>query len=186
MNFFAPAASVRPRSKIAYRPDIDGLRAIAVLSVCAYHFGVRSLAGGFVGVDIFFVISGYLITSNVAKEIKEGHFSFVSFYKRRVRRLLPAYFVVAFSTMAAGYYFLLPEGFESLASQVIYSTFGAANFFFLWNSGGYFDAPTTLMPMLHMWSLAVEEQFYLVWPALLLCSTLIQRRLSGGGASWPF
>lgn len=162
-------------SSITYRPDIDGLRALSVLSVLLFHYQVGSVHGGFAGVDVFFVISGYLITSIIAGEIERGGFTFLGFYHRRVRRILPAALAVILVTLAAGWFVLLPTAFKTLGESAAYSAAGLANFFFLWNTG-YFDASAELQPMLHMWSLAVEEQFYIAWPVVLL----LAMRLSGG------
>lgn len=178
MAFVSNADMVRREGAIKYRKEIDGLRAISVLSVVFYHFKLGPFSGGFVGVDVFFVISGYLITSIISKEIGEDRFSFSAFYKRRALRLLPAFFAVALASLLAGFILLLPKEFVSLAWQVLYSTLGAANFYFLFASGGYFDRSTDLMPMLHMWSLAVEEQFYLIWPAILIVGHRISKKSS--------
>jgi peptidoglycan/LPS O-acetylase OafA/YrhL len=154
---------------LAYRPDIDGLRAVAVLAVVLYHAFPEALPGGFVGVDVFFVISGFLITSIVADEAQKGGLSFSRFYDRRFRRIAPALFVVLAASLAYGYFTLLPETFLRLAEQVAASAFGAANFYYLMHSG-YFDPSSETQPMLHMWSLSVEEQFYLFWPVIIaLC-----------------
>lgn len=149
-----------------YRDDIDWLRAIAVLAVVAFHFEVPGIWGGFVGVDIFFVISGYLITGIVQSELKAGHFSFAHFYERRVRRLLPALYAVVALTAIPSFHYLLPsERAEFFRSVVAVVTF-TSNLFF-WFQTGYFDYAAVEKPLLHTWSLAVEEQFYLVLPLLL-------------------
>lgn len=155
--------------KMSYRPDIDGLRALAVLAVVIFHFNKHLLPGGFVGVDIFFVISGYLITGIILKEVSGGEFSFVDFYMRRVRRILPAAFFLIFVTALFGLAFMVPMDAKDLASSAIASTFSVANIYF-WKylDVSYFAASSDMVPLLHMWSLGVEEQFYLVWPALLL------------------
>lgn len=154
---------------LAYRPDIDGLRAVAVLAVVIYHAFPEALPGGFVGVDVFFVISGFLITSIVAQEVQIGGFSFSRFYDRRFRRIVPPLLVVLAASLAYGYLTLLPETFLRLAEQVTASAFGAANFYYLMHNG-YFDPSSETQPMLHMWSLSVEEQFYLFWPIVIaLC-----------------
>ena len=158
-----------------YRPDIDGLRAIAVLSVVFYHYGIGGLQGGFVGVDVFFVISGYLITGIIQSELGAGGFSFVRFYERRVRRLLPALYAMVVLTAIPSFHYLLPsERSEFFRSVIAVVTF-TSNFFF-WFQTGYFDHAAVEKPLLHTWSLAVEEQFYLVLP-LLLWGTA---RLAGG------
>ncbi len=149
-----------------YREDIDWLRAIAVLAVVAFHFETPAVFGGFVGVDIFFVISGYLITGIIASEVKSGIFSFAQFYERRVRRLLPAlYAMVALTAIPSFHYLLTSERQEFFRSAAAVATF-TSNFFF-WFQTGYFDHAAVEKPLLHTWSLAVEEQFYLALPILL-------------------
>jgi len=155
-------------SKLSYRPDIDGLRAIAVLAVLIYHTGL-GFPGGYVGVDVFFVISGYLITSLIVKDLQAGTFSFPHFWERRVRRILPAQVVMVATTLAVGACFLFPTHFEDLAKSAAAQTVMAANFRFS-NQVGYFDGPAELKPLLHTWSLSVEEQFYLLLPLLLVLS----------------
>lgn len=152
-------------TKPGYRAEIDGLRAIAVLSVLGFHYGAP-IVGGFTGVDIFFVISGFLITQILAAEIAEGRFSVLGFYDRRMRRILPALLVVLLVSLIAGAFLLLPGDYVALATSAACAAVGISNFFFLYNTG-YFDQAAELMPLLHTWSLAVEEQFYVVWPLLL-------------------
>jgi peptidoglycan/LPS O-acetylase OafA/YrhL len=149
-----------------YRAEIDGLRAVAVLSVVAFHYGAP-LRGGFTGVDVFFVISGFLITQIIAGEIAAGTFSVIGFYDRRMRRILPALLTMLACVLLAGKFLLMPGDYASLASSSAAAAFGASNFYFLAHTG-YFDQVAELLPLLHSWSLAVEEQFYLVWPLLLL------------------
>ena len=150
----------------AYREDIDWLRAIAVLAVVAFHFEAPAVFGGFVGVDIFFVISGYLITGIIQSEAKRGTFSFAQFYERRVRRLLPAlYAMVALTAIPSFHYLLTSERQEFFRSVAAVVTF-TSNFFF-WFQTGYFDHAAVEKPLLHTWSLAAEEQFYLALPLLL-------------------
>lgn len=152
--------------ELKYRPDIDGLRAVAVLSVIAGHLGMARFSGGFVGVDVFFVISGYLISSIILTHISEGRFSIVEFYERRIRRIFPALFFMLLIISTLTIIFSLPSELLSY-SRALLSTLGfASNFYFLSNSN-YFDLPTT-SPLLHTWSLAVEEQFYLVFPLFIL------------------
>lgn len=160
-----------------YRADIDGLRAIAVLAVVAYHYGVTWLPGGFVGVDVFFVISGYLITSIIWRDVGAERFSIVSFYSRRIRRILPALSVILLLSLIAGYFLLSPGDYKSLGHSVSFAAIGLSNLFFYWNTG-YFDQAAEMQPMLHTWSLGVEEQFYLVWPVVLIVAarTLKSRR----------
>lgn len=150
-----------------YRPDIDGLRAVAVLLVLAYHLGVKAVSGGFIGVDVFFVISGFLITSQLVKELQSGTFSLSKFYERRVRRLLPALIVMLSCTVFAGYWILYPLTYIELGKSLIAAALSVSNIFF-WLHSDYFDAPANTRPLLHTWSLGVEEQFYLLCPAFLL------------------
>ena len=150
-----------------YRPDIDGLRAIAVLVVVLFHFEVDAFAGGFVGVDVFFVISGFLITRLIRHDVDAGRFSFGVFYIRRVRRLFPALFVTIVATFIAASVLFTPLHLERLGGSALHALLSVSNFYF-WTESGYFDAASTLKPLLHFWSLSVEEQFYLVWPALLV------------------
>ncbi|MBZ9851953.1 acyltransferase [Mesorhizobium sp. CA14] len=151
--------------KSDYRPDIDGLRALAVAAVILFHFELPGFQGGFVGVDVFFVISGYLITRLLTAD--GGRLSLLEFYGRRARRILPAMLVMICFSLVAGWFLLLPGDYAGLARSAVYSTLGLGNYYFLWNTG-YFDREAALLPLLHLWSLGVEEQFYLVWPALLL------------------
>jgi peptidoglycan/LPS O-acetylase OafA/YrhL len=150
-----------------YRSDIDGLRAIAVLAVVLYHYGVPGISGGFVGVDVFYVISGFLITGLIQSEIESGRFTFTGFYDRRIRRIFPALFVVLASTFAAGAYILLPTDLVLLGKSTISTLLFSSNIFF-WRTSGYFDGSSELNPLLHTWSLAVEEQFYIGLPVLLI------------------
>lgn len=152
-----------------YRPDVDGLRAVAVLLVVFYHFGFGP-SGGFIGVDVFFVISGYLITQIVRKEINNGTFTLISFYERRIRRIYPALVTVVIFTIVCGWIMQTPADFKRLGYQASSATFGLSNFYF-WRATGYFSPSAELMPLLHTWSLAVEEQFYLFWPLMLLISS---------------
>lgn len=153
--------------KLDYRPEIDGLRAVSVLSVIFYHAEFELFGGGFVGVDVFFVISGYLITSIIFVELKEGKFSLINFYERRIRRIFPALFIVMLTCMLFAWLWFLPNDFKAYAqSQVAVSMF-ASNILF-WLQSGYFDTAGELKPLLHTWSLAVEEQFYLIYPVFLV------------------
>jgi len=165
---------MHPESRM-YRPDIDGLRAIAVLSVVLFHAGLESFSGGFVGVDVFFVISGYLITRNIRNDIIAGRFSYSNFYLRRVRRLFPALFFTLVVTAVLGFLLLSPRLLEQLGESIVYAAASLSNFYF-WSETGYFDTSSNLKPLLHFWSLAVEEQFYLVWPSLLLGLFWLRRR----------
>lgn len=150
-----------------YRPDIDGLRAVAVLAVVFNHAGLTWLPGGFAGVDVFFVISGYLITRILMQDIQDNRFSLVTFYTRRARRILPALFVMILACFVAGWFMLPPNTFEILAKSAIAALFFVSNIWFWRSSGDYFGTSAEFNPLLHTWSLAVEEQFYLVFPLLL-------------------
>ena len=153
--------------ELAYRPDVDGLRAIAVLAVVAFHASPRLVPSGFVGVDIFFVISGFLISSLIVNRLQDGDFSFLQFYGRRVRRLFPALAIVLLATWGIGWFALFPADFASLGRHMQAAAAFAANVLNYFEAG-YWDAPAISKPLLHIWSLGVEEQFYLVFPALLL------------------
>lgn len=150
-----------------YRSDIDGLRAIAVLPVVLYHAGVPGFAGGFVGVDIFFVISGYLICGMIDHDIRDGSFSLGNFYKRRILRILPALFAMFAVTGAFAYAYCLPVEFEDFSRSLASAVASVSNLYFA-QTAGYFDAPAETKPLLHTWSLGVEEQFYLVAPLLMM------------------
>lgn len=154
---------MRPMSSIGYRPDIDGLRAVAVLSVILFHAGVPGMTGGFVGVDVFFVISGFLITSLILKDLKDGTFSFAAFWERRARRILPALATVIFATLIAGWFLFLPDDYAALGKQVASQAVFGSNILF-YKEAGYFDVANILKPLLHTWSLSIEEQFYLLYP----------------------
>jgi peptidoglycan/LPS O-acetylase OafA/YrhL len=168
----APGAkSVTPK----HRTDIDGLRALAVLPVVAFHAGVHVLRGGFVGVDVFFVISGYLITDLLIKEIRAERFSILAFYERRIRRILPALIPVLLVAYFLGLWFCLPVEIVDLSKSVIAAAASVSNVYFYLQSG-YFDGPALSKPLLHTWSLAVEEQFYIFWPVFLLLVHRYARR----------
>lgn len=161
-----------------YRRDIDGLRAIAILSVLIFHLNESWLSGGFVGVDIFFVISGFLITKLLVTEIRaSGRVSFKGFYVRRVRRLFPAMLFCFFFSSVGAYFSLSPLHLAEFGESMVYAIASLSNFFF-WSSAGYFDTQSQFKPLLHTWSLSIEEQFYVVWPALLL---VLHRLLSKTG-----
>lgn len=156
-------------AKPSYRADIDGLRAIAVLLVVIFHAFPKALPGGFVGVDVFFVISGFLITELIAREAITRQFSLLRFYGRRARRIFPALFVVLAACLAAGWVLLLPIDYRELGFDTVWSAAFAANIAFYLQTG-YFDAAAELQPLLHLWSLGIEEQFYLLWPLLLIAA----------------
>lgn len=163
-------------SKINYRSDIDGLRAIAIISVLLFHLDSSYLSGGFVGVDIFFVISGFLITSIIKNEVETtGNFSFKNFYIRRVRRLFPALFVVSFFTTIFAALTLSPTHLSSFGGALASSFLSLSNFYF-WVEADYFDVSSKLKPLLHTWSLSIEEQFYLIWPISLLLLLKIKNK----------
>ena len=152
--------------RIAYRPDIDGLRAVAVLLVVGYHAFPYWLNGGFIGVDIFFVISGFLISSIIFQDLGAGSFRFTDFYGRRIRRIFPALIIVVAACLVAGWFVLLAGEYEQLGKHVAGGAGFIANFL-LWNESNYFDNAAETKPLLHLWSLGVEEQFYIIWPLLL-------------------
>ncbi|MBR9763058.1 MAG: acyltransferase family protein [Rhodobacteraceae bacterium] len=153
-------------TKTVYRAEIDGLRAFAVLSVVLYHAFPDLLMGGFIGVDVFFVISGYLITSHIFSELDGGTLSFSKFFGRRIRRIFPTLILVMVSSLTFGWLALLSEEFQQLGKHVASGAAFTVNFILVGESG-YFDTSTDTKPMLHLWSLAVEEQFYIVWPFAL-------------------
>lgn len=149
-----------------YRPDIDGLRAVAVLAVVAFHAFPGWVTGGFIGVDIFFVISGYLISTIIFESLNKGTFNFFEFYSRRIRRIFPALLLVLIACFTFGWFALLADEYKQLGQHIS----GGAGFvsnFILWNEAGYFDNSAETKPLLHLWSLGIEEQFYIVWPLLL-------------------
>lgn len=158
-----------------YRPDVDGLRAVAIIPVVFYHYGFWPFTGGFVGVDIFFVISGFLITGLIHREMVEGRFSIRHFYERRIRRIFPALFAMLAVASVAAAVILFPSDFERYADSLFATAFFASNFEF-WREVGYFDVGAEWKPLLHLWSIAVEEQFYLLFPALLLLVGIRSRR----------
>jgi peptidoglycan/LPS O-acetylase OafA/YrhL len=149
-----------------YRADIDGLRAVAVLLVIGFHLFPKDCPGGFIGVDVFFVISGYLISGIIYRSLENGDFSFSGFYSRRARRILPALMLVLVFVYAVGWWVLLPDEYARLSKHIA-SAAGFVSNFTLWNESGYFDADAFQKPLLHLWSLAIEEQFYILWPVTL-------------------
>lgn len=152
-----------------YRPEIDGLRALAVLPVILFHAGFEWFSGGFVGVDVFFVISGYLITTIIISEMAEGKFSLVNFYERRARRILPALFFIMLVCLPFAWLWLIPDDFRDFGQSLFAVSTFSSNILFWWESG-YFDTSAELKPLLHTWSLAVEEQFYILFPVFLMLS----------------
>jgi peptidoglycan/LPS O-acetylase OafA/YrhL len=150
-----------------HRADIDGLRSFAIMPVLAYHAGIHLVSGGFVGVDIFFVISGFLITQVLVRDFESERFSLIAFYERRVRRILPALIVVMLVTTAVYFYYSLPAEFIDYSKSLMTAALSVSNVFF-WLSSSYFDPASADRPLLHTWSLGVEEQFYVFWPLLLM------------------
>ncbi|MES3023174.1 MAG: acyltransferase family protein [Pseudomonadota bacterium] len=158
-----------------YRREIDGLRAVAVLPVILFHAGFAGFSGGFVGVDIFFVISGFLITSILIAERQAGNFSLVNFYERRARRILPALFFVLFACLPFAWMWLMPTELKSFSKSLVAVSGFASNILF-WRESGYFETMTELKPLLHTWSLAVEEQYYLFFPLFLMLTWRLRQR----------
>jgi peptidoglycan/LPS O-acetylase OafA/YrhL len=156
-----------PRENVRYRPDIDGLRALAIAPVLLFHVDVRGFAGGYVGVDIFFVISGFLISQIIARQLASGDFSLAGFYAQRVRRIFPALFAMIAATIAVGSQILLPMDFGRLGISALSTTLFASNLYFARHTG-YFGSGAEDSPLLHSWSLAVEEQYYILFPLLML------------------
>jgi peptidoglycan/LPS O-acetylase OafA/YrhL len=171
-----------PSRKDGFRPDIEGMRGIAVLLVVLFHSGVPGFGGGFIGVDVFFALSGYLITGIILNEItKRGKLSFRNFYARRARRLLPAAGLVVVSTLVLMLLMYSPLELGKYANWASYTSLYASNYMFMWDASNYFASDVTRNPYLHTWSLAVEEQFYLFWPALIaltLVATKSRRQLA--------
>lgn len=158
-----------------YRADIDGLRAAAVLAVLLYHFDFNVFSGGFTGVDIFFVISGFLITQNIMADLSSGTFSFARFYARRVKRLFPALYATLLLSLLASHLLFTPEHHLQFGKALLASLLSVSNILF-WQEAGYFDTAADFKPLLHTWSLAVEEQFYFIWPGLLLLLSKLGRK----------
>ncbi len=149
-----------------YRPDIDGLRAIAVISIVIYHAFPKFIRGGFIGVDIFFVISGFLISTIIMGSLERNSFSFIEFYSRRIKRIFPALLLVLIASFVFGWFALLADEYKQLGKHIAGGAGFISNFLF-WSESGYFDNAGETKPLLHLWSLGIEEQFYIVWPLLL-------------------
>lgn len=164
-----------------YRPDIDGLRAIAVMLVVNFHAFPEAMPGGFIGVDIFFVISGFLITGIIVHELDQQRFSLLAFYNRRTRRIFPALIVMLGATLVLGWLWMLPAAYAQLSADVVASAAFSANFALLWQSG-YFDVESAKKPLLHLWSLGIEEQFYLFWPLVLLLAARLRLSILAAAA----
>ncbi|WP_051677422.1 acyltransferase family protein [Bradyrhizobium sp. URHD0069] len=165
-----------PQATDHYRPDIDGLRAFAVLAVVLYHAFPKEVRGGYVGVDIFFVISGFLISSILFAEIAEHRFSVTTFYARRIRRIFPALAVCLAAVLAYGFVSLTPSELAQLGKHVFFGA-GFLSNIALWSESGYFDSAASLKPLLHLWSLGIEEQFYILWPVLLWMAFRMKARV---------
>ena len=158
-----------------YRAEIDGLRALAVIPVILFHAGFDLFSGGFVGVDVFFVISGYLITTIILSEMEKGTFSLVNFYERRARRILPALFLVMFVSLPAAYLWLLPADMKDFSQSLVAVSTFSSNILF-WRETGYWETASELKPLLHTWSLAVEEQYYVLFPIFLMIMWRFRKR----------
>ena len=167
--------------RLSYRPDVDGLRAIAICSVVIFHAFPHLASGGFVGVDVFFVISGYLITRLIMHALpldspRQGSFRLVRFYAHRIRRIFPALILVLIGCLMFGWFFLLADEYKQLGKEVLTGAFFVENIS-LWGEADYFDTAAELKPLLHLWSLGIEEQFYIVWPILLVLAVRLQFNL---------
>ena len=176
--FSAKLTNTLPRAErelTDYRREIDGLRALAVVPVILFHAGFRAFSGGYVGVDVFFVISGYLITSLIIAEKALGTFSLARFYERRARRILPALFVVMAVCIPVAWLCLLPSDMEAFSKSLVAVSVFASNVLF-YRESGYFAADAELKPLLHTWSLAVEEQYYVLYPLFLLAAWRFGRK----------
>ena len=153
--------------KVNYRPEIDGLRALAVFPVVLYHGGFSFFGGGFIGVDVFFVISGYLITTIILKDLEENSFSLINFYERRARRILPALFLVIIFSSILAFVFLTRSEVGSYFRSVVASILFYSNYYF-YKTTPYFRSESDLEPLIHTWSLSIEEQFYVIFPLFLI------------------
>ncbi|MCW7491232.1 acyltransferase [Leptospira sp. 2 VSF19] len=160
---------------LKYRAEIDGLRAIAVLSVIFFHAGFSLFKGGFVGVDVFFVISGYLITSIILNEVENNSFSIFNFYERRIRRILPSLFFIMLTCIPFAWLILEPKDLDSFFKSLKAIPTFTSNVFF-WKDVDYFETASELKPLIHTWSLAVEEQYYVVFPILFLIIRKVRKR----------
>ena len=163
MNFLSMLTDISNIKRISFRQDINGLRAISVLAVVFYHADIEFLKGGWLGVDVFFVISGYLISNIIISQINEGIFSFRNFYIRRTKRILPALFSTLLLTIPFAYFLLPPKAMGEFIDSMLASIFFFANYHFM-NLDFYVAESTKFMPLLHTWSLAIEEQYYLIFP----------------------
>jgi len=175
-KYRSDALNTEAKSK-SYRPDIDGLRALSVISVVLFHADFDWIPGGFVGVDIFFVISGYLITGIIYHEFRQNDFTLIGFWERRVRRIVPPLALVLLATTIGSYLILFPIELKNFSQSLLAQIFFASNFLF-WSEAGYFEAPSKIKPLLHTWSLSIEEQFYVFYPILLAFCLRRSKRLS--------
>lgn len=169
MSDKAASRTTAPFTHPPYRADIDGLRAIAVLAVVAFHAFPDMVGGGFIGVDVFFVISGFLISTIIFENLERNSFSFVEFYGRRIKRIFPALLVVFVASFAFGWFVLFADEYKQLSKHIVRGALFISNFT-LWRESGYFDNSAETKPLLHLWSLGIEEQFYIIWPLLLWCA----------------
>jgi len=165
-----------PITPLHYRKDIDGLRAIAVLLVVIFHAFPKSMPGGFIGVDVFFVISGFLISTIILTDVNQGIFSFKHFYTRRIKRILPSLLTVLSTCLIFGWFALLADEYQLLGKHTTAGTLFISNIV-LWSESGYFDTAAELKPLLHLWSLGIEEQFYLFWPLILWAASKLKFNL---------
>ena len=165
-SYFLPI-NMNVMTHLTYRKDIDGLRSIAIIPILFFHAGISGFDGGFIGVDVFFVISGFLITSIIAREIDSDSFSFSNFWCRRIRRLLPTALIVISASLLTGWFLLAPDDYKDLSRSSRNQAFFLSNIHF-WKTSGYFDTAAELKPLLHTWSLAVEEQFYIIFPIVFM------------------
>jgi len=154
-------------NKFVYRPDIDGIRGLSIILVLIFHSFPDILKSGFIGVDIFFVISGFVISKLIIRNFQDDTFSFIDFYSRRIIRIFPALILVLVCTLIFGRLFLFNDEYINLAKHVVSSSIFLSNFTLI-NESGYFDKSSLEKPLLHLWSLAIEEQFYILWPLILL------------------
>jgi peptidoglycan/LPS O-acetylase OafA/YrhL len=171
---------MQPTGSLRYRADIDGLRALAVIPVCWYHAGLPGLRGGFVGVDVFFVISGYLMAALIGRDLAAARFSLSEFYERRARRILPALFAMLLMCSIAAAAAIPPKLFSDFGTTLAGAALFGSNLVFWSNSANYFDAPSDWNPLLHTWSLGVEEQFYILFPVMLMLIWRAARRIRVG------
>src|SRR5215471_18923089 len=169
----------RENQRTQYRPDIDGLRAVAVCLVVGFHVFPNVVKGGYVGVDIFFVISGFLISSIIFRSVAQSQFSYVDFYVRRIRRIFPALIVVLIACLIFGWFALLPADYKALGQHVAAGAAFVSNFRIL-DESGYFDTAAQVKPLLHLWSLGIEEQFYIFWPLVVVSLSRDPRRMWAG------